>query len=381
MKNILIITGLDTSFKMGGLENWYLKFSSKLEKDSKLYLFYNKSLPEKEIYDVFIKNNIIPIVFSYDKNFNQVINFIKFIKKNEIFAVHAQFENTLFFLPFAKLFGKKTFWHIFMANYYSHNNEWKDNFKSRLGVLYYRLQVFIKQFFINKVYCASFGVLKEHHNFFFFTKNRAEVNYLGMEKTLLEHNKNLYKNNHKKNASLIVSCIGFHAHVKGMDILLKAINELNKRGYKNVNYYQIGGSPLNTPSKETEDLHKMSEEFNLTNLTWIGVSNEIYKYLLESDIYVQPSRYEALSFTIMEAMSVGLPIIGSNACGIPEVVIDGENGYLFQPENHIDLANKIEILINDKELRNLMGEKSIEFINHKNFYSDTGITRIFENYK
>ena len=53
---------------------------------------------------------------------------------------------------------------------------------------------------------------------------------------------------------------------------------------------------------------------------------------------------------ILEAMSHGLPIIGSTISGLPEVVHDGENGYLVQPGDSRDLATAMERLMNDADL-------------------------------
>lgn len=51
-----------------------------------------------------------------------------------------------------------------------------------------------------------------------------------------------------------------------------------------------------------------------------------------SDIYLQPSRTEGLSLSIMEALNYSLPVIGTRVGGIPEIVHEGENGYLLKRE-------------------------------------------------
>jgi glycosyltransferase involved in cell wall biosynthesis len=62
----------------------------------------------------------------------------------------------------------------------------------------------------------------------------------------------------------------------------------------------------------------------------------------------------------MEAMSMGLPVIGSNLGGTTEQVKDGWNGYLFENRNPDDLAAKIELFLNDKEKLEQFGERSKE---------------------
>ena len=51
----------------------------------------------------------------------------------------------------------------------------------------------------------------------------------------------------------------------------------------------------------------------------------------------------------MEAMSLKKPVIGSNVGGIPDLINDNQNGFLFEPKNSEDLANKLKILLKDKE--------------------------------
>lgn len=90
----------------------------------------------------------------------------------------------------------------------------------------------------------------------------------------------------------------------------------------------------------------------------MGIRNDINDILNISDIYLQPSRTEGLSLSIMEALNYSLPVIGTRVGGIPEIVHEGENGYLFEKENVEELADRIEILVNNREVREMMGRKS-----------------------
>ncbi len=64
-------------------------------------------------------------------------------------------------------------------------------------------------------------------------------------------------------------------------------------------------------------------------------------------------------------MSKGKPVVGTNVGGIPEIIRDGENGYLFENENSEDLKEKLQKLISDSKLREKMGDKSIEILKSK----------------
>jgi len=93
---------------------------------------------------------------------------------------------------------------------------------------------------------------------------------------------------------------------------------------------------------------------------FLGIVDEKEKWKLyrSSDIFVLPSIHEALGLVILEAMSVGLPVIASNVGGIPEIVKDGFNGLLFEPRNSRDLAEKIGTLLNDSGMRERIGRNA-----------------------
>lgn len=79
---------------------------------------------------------------------------------------------------------------------------------------------------------------------------------------------------------------------------------------------------------------------------------EIY---LNSDIFIFPTHYDVWGLVILEAMQTGLPVISTAEGAIPEIVHDGVTGFLVEKQNPKALADKIEILIKDKELREKMG--------------------------
>lgn len=87
---------------------------------------------------------------------------------------------------------------------------------------------------------------------------------------------------------------------------------------------------------------------------------DIPGYLAEADIYVQPSRNEGQCVAVVEAMACGLPILAAGVGGVMESVEDGVNGFLADPADVKTWNSKLKMLIQDKELRQKMGEKSRE---------------------
>lgn len=77
---------------------------------------------------------------------------------------------------------------------------------------------------------------------------------------------------------------------------------------------------------------------------------------LNADIFVFPTFNEAFGLVNLEAMQHGLSIVTTDEGGIPDIVKDGENGYLCEKNNPEDLAEKLMLLLNDKQLRLKMGQ-------------------------
>lgn len=82
---------------------------------------------------------------------------------------------------------------------------------------------------------------------------------------------------------------------------------------------------------------------------------EKYKMLSEADIFVYPTLKDIFGLVNIEAMQCALPVISAVEGGIPEVVIDGVTGYLVEKNNPPAVAEKVELLIKDRELRKRMG--------------------------
>jgi glycosyltransferase involved in cell wall biosynthesis len=92
------------------------------------------------------------------------------------------------------------------------------------------------------------------------------------------------------------------------------------------------------------------------------------KWFSAVDVYVQPSiidqsgNTEGLGMTPMEALACEIPCVASKVGGIPDVIKDGINGYLVEPANPEALANRISILLRDKDLRMRMGKQGRSFV-------------------
>ena len=149
--------------------------------------------------------------------------------------------------------------------------------------------------------------------------------------------------------------LGLLGKNKGIYDLLECIRDHKEEFQGNLKLY-IGGNG------EIEHVKQLIKEYGIADIVifegWVSGDKKI-ELLNKSDAYILPSYKEGLPISILEAMSYGMPIISTPVGGIPEIVSNGENGYLVEPGNKEDIYKAIMSLLNDADLRNRMGRISL----------------------
>lgn len=93
--------------------------------------------------------------------------------------------------------------------------------------------------------------------------------------------------------------------------------------------------------------------------------DELSKFLKISDVFVRPSLSEGLGSAFLEAMAAGVPIIGTNVGGIPDFLKDGKTGLFCLPGDPESIAEKIQLLLNDHDLRQRVIANALELVKEK----------------
>ncbi len=140
---------------------------------------------------------------------------------------------------------------------------------------------------------------------------------------------------------------------KGVWDLISACEVLKNRGLDFTcnfvgKWFDISESSFSEMVKEKE-----LENFVFSHGAQYGESKQ--RYMAEADIFVFPSHDEAFPLVLLEAMQYGLPVISTKIGAIPEIIDDRVNGMLVEPTDVSDLAEKIELLINNPALRKEYG--------------------------
>ncbi len=104
------------------------------------------------------------------------------------------------------------------------------------------------------------------------------------------------------------------------------------------------------------------------------------KVLRYTDIFVLPSEIEAFGLAALEAMAHGIPVIASNAGGLPEVVTHGKTGFLVTPGDVDAIARYMDLLIEDESLRIELGKNARKEV-EKKFHPDKIIPKYEKLYE
>lgn len=131
--------------------------------------------------------------------------------------------------------------------------------------------------------------------------------------------------------------------------------------------------------KILEDLiRKLQLENNISFIEETTHEN-VFQYMMASDIFILPSLSEGFPLVLLEAMSCGIPIIVSNVGGMSEIIQDNRNGFLIQTKDPEDIAEKVLMLLKDENLRKKISENNLTDV--KKYNLDNIIIQFEQIYK
>jgi glycosyltransferase involved in cell wall biosynthesis len=161
----------------------------------------------------------------------------------------------------------------------------------------------------------------------------------------------------------IVLFVGRLYHRKGLEILLRSIPPVLQE-FSDVKFV-ISGKGF---KEKEESLRNLAKQLDIEDhVTFLGyVPDEKLPNLYStSDIFVLPAIYENFPFAILEAQATGLPVISTKVGGIPEFLVDNENGFLIDPGDSAQLTHRVLALLQDPKLAKEMGMRGRKLIEEK----------------
>lgn len=168
------------------------------------------------------------------------------------------------------------------------------------------------------------------------------------------------KNNNRKEKRIIN--VGRVSPEKRQDLLIQSIAKISKYLRENSWKVEVWGT-IPEKNSYTKKVKKLIEENQISDIFELcGTTKDIDSVYSRSSIFILPSETEGWSLALAEAMASGLPAIGCSSCpSVNEIIKDGESGFLCE-DSPQDIADKLLILMENEELRERFGKRSIELM-------------------
>jgi len=165
-----------------------------------------------------------------------------------------------------------------------------------------------------------------------------------------------------KRSEFVIGTVGRLNPVKGTEYLIRAVPEIIRR-CEDVRVLVVGDGPAR------EGLEGLVTSLGLEKtVMFLGWRDDTVNIINALDLFVLPSLHEGMPTVLLEAMSLGVPVVASATGGIPEILTDGWNGLLVEPRSESSLAGKCASVIScyslaDRLVTNARREVRNYFVN------------------
>ncbi|WP_435260854.1 glycosyltransferase family 4 protein [Tenacibaculum sp. nBUS_03] len=342
-----------TSFGIGGAEKLLLNVINKQIEEHQVCLIYLKPIDDL-IHLIDDRVQVINIVLSF-RIISKLKTYFKTVNP-DIIHTHLGHADMLGMWSARKVKAK-----VFCT---MHNIYFKKNI---LDIFFFKMYSYL---FKNKNIDASVIAISKAVN-----NHVVDVLKLPADKSYLLYNaipfQKIEKRKGKEDKTHLLF-IGRLEKQKSISTLLKAISHINNN---EIELKIVGDGKLKAELQEQVKYLGLNEQ-----VTFEGKQKDTEKYYKSADIFILPSIWEGFGIVILEAFRAKLAVIASNIEGPAELIKHANNGLLFEPENHIDLANKIALLINDKKLRDVLSVNGFNTFS-ESYHIDTYVKRLNDIYR
>ena len=191
------------------------------------------------------------------------------------------------------------------------------------------------------------------------SKEKIHVIPIGVDRALLEKS-TIQKEEAKRQLGLnpekkCIAIIGRIDPLKGQHILINAAQLLHRDDFE---ILIVGESTRNESNRYEIELKQKIRSLGMQGSVFFKpYSDSVATYYSATDIFVMASKGETFGTVTVEAMSFGIPVIGTDSSGTPELLDKGKAGLLFEPDNAEELSNMLRLLLEDISLREEIGAK------------------------
>lgn len=206
----------------------------------------------------------------------------------------------------------------------------------------------------------------------------GEVIYNGVSKEFLIEKYKTKKNFSNEKVRFLLSG-NFHRN-KRHDVAIAAAEILYKKGYRNFELL-IAGAIANIAESEKYEKELRNQAACIEDtVKFLGFVDDMVELRRNTDVELVCSRLEAFGRVTVEAMMASNPVIASDSGANPELIQEGQNGFLFCEGDASQLAEKMQILLDNTDMIGNLGAYAYRFA-ADNFLSSVNTNRIEELYK
>ena len=338
IKNKINILMISSSSSLGGGTKHMFTLGRNL--NSEFNVFYG--IPKNCNFENYLDPNIHIEISERKLNFIDILKLIIFIKSKSIDIIHAHGKGAGLISRILKIFT----WSPLIYTFHGIHLKCHSSLMRIIYILY--------EFFLGGLDSIKILVSESEKEYAIkssiYLGNKYKVIHNGVNNMLrknYEENNNLRNKNLESKRIKVISVCRF-VNQKNIKDTLKIAEKI-----KSVDFYIIGNGPL---WKEIKDI--ISEK-KIKNVSLLGEKENVFRYLYFSDIYLSTSLYEGLPISILEAMSIGLPILASNVIGNMDTIENGKSGFLYELENIDTAVSYLNRLSKSKSLREKLGDSAL----------------------
>ena len=175
---------------------------------------------------------------------------------------------------------------------------------------------------------------------------------------------------------LAIAMVGRIVAHKGHNLLLESLQNLGST-FAHVHLFFLGAAEGDWALELRQRTRAAALD---SRVHFLGYRGDVTEILAAMDLFVLPSLTEALSLALLEAMSVGLPVVAARIEGVPEAVQDGYNGLLFEPGSVESLTRTLGGLLENPAQRAELGARARD-TQRQNFSDDVMIDKTCALYR
>ena len=172
------------------------------------------------------------------------------------------------------------------------------------------------------------------------------------------------------NKDKIVGTVARFTEQKGLKYLIDSIQNVKKE-IPNSKFVIVGDGEL-----KNQLISMATRNGNQTDIVFTGYRNDAINLMSTFDVFVLPSLWEGMPYSILEAMALKIPVVATNVFGNKELIVDGKTGILVPPRNGEAIAEAIVVLLTDNKKAKEMGKEGYQRV--KNSFSAKKMTEQIE---